>query len=61
MCFMSQGASHSSGPSFAHPDLPSRLFLSWLLGFLHGSQEVENPVQKAELLGTSLQNGGFPS
>lgn len=58
---MSQGASQSSGPGFAHPDLPGRLFLSWLFGFLCWSQEVKNRVQKAEPLGTSLQNGDFPS
>lgn len=54
---MSQGGSHSSASVFADPDLPSKMLLSWLLGFLCGSQEVENCVWKAEPLGTTLQNG----
>lgn len=47
-CFMSQAASYSSGPAFAHPDLPGGLFLSWLLEFICGRQKLKSHVQKDE-------------
>lgn len=55
---MSQGASYSSGPGFAHPS--SRLFLSWLLEFTCRRQKVKSHMQKDEpwenfcKMGTSL-------
>lgn len=55
--FHVSGCLLGSGPGFAHPGLPGRLPLSWLLEFICGRQKVENHVQKDEPLGNFCKMG----